>query len=734
MDMQKSGYPQGQLAAAFVTALTHEDAATRARADGRIRRWAQVLRAMASGAVTIGSRTPVAGLPAWVTPEVVRGGFATGTPAAAGPLRPHETRPGIPADRAALFAYHLTDAGQAELGALLDSGDYRLELPEQAALLTVAWLLRAGDRAGALSLLEEIGPYAGRLCFTPVPDPASGQDPAIVWRADAGEVGAALAGRRENPRVATMREALTVWNPYADELLTLWLDTRDDRGDVAAVFPPGWRERAEGLLERYRELAATHTRCGKHRRPKENLAILLAAAEDVVVGGELTPRARGMLRHVAASMLARRGVPGSPEHAALRERQAREARVPAHHVLARVVVARLAELDPQQGVRDVAALCVPVREAEAGVHDVPAGTPIPQSLRDVLSRARAGRIPELIEAGVVPSAEVLAQLVPQIAAGTSAAAYRDPALRALMAATYRAFRNRRSLLLVNLRSQVRLTELPWVRAVSPYREAGADTRRDAHATLRRLGELAIDGFPGTLLPNPLVRELAALDREAATGLPWVEELAADIFMGTFSPKFLRAARLAGELLNGSLYARYYDIDYPAVAAKGADFEWLCRSRTGAWRHTFSVAADGMLIEQGQILTTHNLATLVHAVGVTPAGDWAALARRAFTVVRRLTARLPGNPRPLPMIKDIAYAWRNVIFYLSCPGAGDPRPVVDEFHAALSTAPPAVRDRLTPAVTGLGYVAAGGRFTDETTAAGGRRLLGWTTTHHWLQDL
>lgn len=39
--------PEGQLAAAFVTALTHEDAATRARADERVRRWRQVLSGMA---------------------------------------------------------------------------------------------------------------------------------------------------------------------------------------------------------------------------------------------------------------------------------------------------------------------------------------------------------------------------------------------------------------------------------------------------------------------------------------------------------------------------------------------------------------------------------------------------------------------------------------------------------------------------------------------------------------
>jgi hypothetical protein len=487
----------------------------------------------------------VEGLPAWVTPEVVRGGFATFTPAAAGPLRPHEmelaARTGIRAERGAVFAWYLSEAGLAELGSLLEGGGYRVELPEQAALLTVAWLLRSGDRARALGLLDEIGAYGEQLCFAPVPDPAAGRDSSVVWREPAGEVGDALQRRRENERVEAMREALMVWNPLADELLDLWLVTWDDDGRIAGVFPPGWRERAAELMARYRRLAALHTRCGKHRHPKENLAILRTAVQETLAGRQLTPRARGLLGHSVEAMLARRGRPGSSEHAGLRAVQARVASMPGYHQLARVVVARLAAHDPDAGIADVDAVCVPVIAEEAAAHAVPAGTAIPEPIRRVVHRATAGTVAELIGAGVVPSAEVLAELVPQIAATTSAAAYRDPALRTLVAATYRAFRRRRSLLLVDLQHQVRLSELPWVRALDPYRQASPDSRLEARETLRRLGELALDGFPATLLPNPLVRELAALGREAGEDLPWVEELAADIFMGRFSVKYLHAA-------------------------------------------------------------------------------------------------------------------------------------------------------------------------------------------------
>jgi hypothetical protein len=41
--------------------------------------------------------------------------------------------------------------------------------------------------------------------------------------------------------------------------------------------------------------------------------------------------------------------------------------------------------------------------------------------------------------------------------------------------------------------------------------------------------------------------------------PLVEEVAADIFMGTFTEKWARAAAVASNSLDGTLYARYYDL-------------------------------------------------------------------------------------------------------------------------------------------------------------------------------
>ncbi|MER6472854.1 hypothetical protein [Streptomyces collinus] len=750
------GYAAGQLAAAFRTAVAHPDPQTRRRGAERGRRWRAVLDGMANGLLTIGSRTPVAGLPAWVTPEVVRGGFATGEPSAGGPLLDHEIatarRVGVPENRRALFAHFLTEDGLAHLHGLLDSGHYEVTVPEEAALLTVAWLVRAGESDAALDLVEELAPFADRLRFGPRPADRPAPSPGAVHRSTVAEAHAALAARRPSTAVETQREALAVWQPFGDELLAHWLEVTDPQGRVRLPGPADlWHERSGALLHRYRDLARRHTYCTKHLRPKENLAILRGALEETVATGELAPRRLGLLRHAVSAMVRKRGLPGSAEHTALRRRQAAHAALPSHHALAGVVLGRLSGLPRDGGIDEPEPLLAPVSEREAGETGVPAGAVVPAAVRRPVEAALSAPVGTLVERGVVPSAEVLAELVPQVVAATTAEAHRDPALRSLAAAHYRAFRNRRSLLLLNLQRQVRIEELPWVRAVGAGR-SGSGAEEAAAEALRELGGLAVRAFPGTILPNPLVRELAVLARQAELGAPLVEELAADIFMGTFTPKFLTAARVAAELLGGgSLYERYYAIDYAAVrnlavieaaesslrperARTSAGFAALCRQRAaqhapGTGRSGSWVAENGTVIEQAQILTTHNLATLAHRVRIDPGTGWDDLALRGFGTVCRLTGRVHRNPRPLGTIKDVAYAWRQIMFHLSLCSPDQQRRALERVAHACAQQPWHIAGRLAPALAGLRQVLSGGQADDGT----GRRLLGWSTGGHWLRE-
>ena len=61
-----------------------------ARAETKIARWRSVIAGMAEGSLSVGSRTPVSGTPAWVTLEVAHGGFATGRLLAEAPLDAQE--------------------------------------------------------------------------------------------------------------------------------------------------------------------------------------------------------------------------------------------------------------------------------------------------------------------------------------------------------------------------------------------------------------------------------------------------------------------------------------------------------------------------------------------------------------------------------------------------------------------------------------------------------------------
>ena len=154
---------------------------------------------------------------------------------------------------------------------------------------------------------------------------------------------------------------------------------------------------------------------------------------------------------------------------------------------------------------------------------------------------------------------------------------------------------------------------------------------DLVGVARRLATLAVEHFPGTLLPNPLVRELEVLLRLGGVELPLTEELAVDIFMGRFTPKFQRAAKVAANLLQGTLYERYHGLDLARVAAlpelvgrEVPAFDELCRRDAVPKR---SLADNGRIIERQQILTAGNLAVLT-GLGVEPRDGWGKLALRA----------------------------------------------------------------------------------------------------------
>ncbi|WIB75840.1 hypothetical protein DEJ28_09025 [Curtobacterium sp. MCPF17_002] len=635
--MSAPSYLWGQLSRAFT-----------AGSDRRIAKVLQAIAAIDGGGVTVGEPVPTKGMPAWVTPEVVHGGFATGMAAASGPLDDDEValaaeRNVIPT-RARLFAWALSDAGLTWLGKLLDSKAYRLDLPEHGVLLTVAYLLRTDRSDAAATLIDEVWPWADRLRYLPVP--LDEPEPAGVHVTTMRDALRRLEEKKLSPQVEAQRKSNTIWAPFTDTLVELWWETRDDAGTIGRVFTDDWFPRARALVDVYPVLAEEHTLTKKHARPGSTIQILLDATRNTIVGNR---NHVSRAREVVNDVVAKRGAPDSERLRILRRAQQEDAARPSHAALA----------------KDTADALKPYADTYT---DNPERllTGLPgehlEYVRRVVEQATHAPLPVLLRRGYVTSAEGLADLAPQLAADTIADRFDDDTAGALAGRVFQAFRNRRSVLLLNYQKQVDVSALPWFTALEG---CGTRTGRAPSAEqAAHLTELALQHFPGTVLPNSFLRVLAELYKQADLPIPVTYELAADIFMGGFSAAFVEAGRIAGEYVETGLYGRYYSLGETPKTQDQFNDEAHRRAGVTAFTRWGSVAVAGSIIEQGQVLTTHNLAAVVHA-GSTIDWEAAAIAAWRRTVLPELYAA--QQPRSLRHRKNAAYAWRQILFYLTIAG-------------------------------------------------------------------
>jgi hypothetical protein len=448
--------------------------------------------------------------------------------------------------------------------------------------------------------------------------------------------------------------------------------------------------------------------------------------------------------------VARWGPPGSAAREDLRAEQRRHAERPTNATLASSVIQRLASLPDGAGIPDLDPVVAPV---SLGGSEVVA---LPATLVRKVERALEAPIEELVERRIVPSSEVLARVLPQISSHVAAATFDDDELRDLFARTYAAFRRRRSLLLLDLQSQVTIGELPWVRALEPFRTTTSSTRLAALDTLQQVTLLAYTSYPQAILPNPLLTEMRALGRQAEVELTLVEEVAADIFMGAFTAKWRDAAAVAASELEGSLYARYYSLPaaHTWLSKRGGsgnlldraherlgkrvadDFAGLCGKRAreavtgdGSW-----VAQNGSVIEQSQILTTQNLAPVVAALDLEARLEPRSveLATRTFRwIVRQQNTRWNHWRAELQMMKNTAYAWRQAVYFLSLVDLDGQRTAGTALREIADEHPGPWRGRFEQVIVGLDAAIDGSTFDGLGRLDGGRRFLGWSVGPHWL---
>lgn len=784
--MANPGYAGWQLAKALQTAGTHADPTVRERAEKKARQWTSVLEGMMSGRLNIGTRQPVQDQPVWATPEVVTGGFATGQLLAAGSLQEHEEAllrripniPGLP-ERQILNAYFLSEGGLAELWQQLQSGFYEIGVPEEGALLVVAWLVAHQQSDAARELLEILAPYFAELRFYPRPSERAQQVENRVYLENVGVVRERVREVHPQRRVLTQREAIQVWIPLYDRMVRLFLETVE--GDLPGIrpgvdgawrvsgaskfsvtggwpcrkFPADWQARAFGILAEHDRLRATPALCGRPERKRDSFAQLSGYLRRCAEApASLTGRDVGMIRLILARSVTKRGAPGSEIFEKLRAHQKQQAGGVAFHEIASLIEQRLAAYPAEEGLEDVRDVLAPITMQEAGRAPVPQGTPIPESFCRKVFRCFLDTVEALVERGVITSAEVLARVAPQFTSGLRAAEFTDETLCRLYAAIYRAFRRRRSLLLLHLERQVRIEELPWIAKVEPFRSRGVSAEERSRRALKEMALTTFRAFPQTLVPNKLLQEMRAMAQGAAMKLPLLEELAADIFMDDFSPKYTEVAKAAASQLEGSLYARYYDLNEAAVqslpdAVSDRAWRWrwnsrpqknplvdLCITRAGvSLEMGWDVARNGMIIEQAQILTTHNLATLFQAFDLADAlrEELFAMAQKCFRwICQRQQMKTDEWHAVLIMVKNTAYAWRQMIFYLSQLPASEVEHFLVWAAEFLNEQSEDFRTQFSSALLGLTRAQRGQPVENQDeTETGGRRFLGWTKKRPWM---
>jgi hypothetical protein len=98
------------------------------------------------------------------------------------------------------------------------------------------------------------------------------------------------------------------------------------------------------------------------------------------------------------------------------------------------------------------------------------------------------------------------------------------------------------------------------------------------------------------------------------------------------------------------------------------------------------------------------------------------------VVGRLQEATTGDWQVrLRTVKNAAYAWRQMVFFLALLSGEEVRSCLQSAGWLLDEQPEAFRNRFRPALEGLARAAQGLPITGGTN----RRFLGWATGAHWL---
>ena len=134
----------------------------------------------------------------------------------------------------------------------------------------------------------------------------------------------------------------------------------------------------------------------------------------------------------------------------------------------------------------------------------------------------------------------------------------------------------------------------------------------------------------------------------------------------------------------------------------------------------------MIIEQQQIITTHNMAQIFEAIDLQTSELKPCLPEMARHCFTQACSMLQAQELKLRHIKNAAYAWRHMVFYLSWLSVAEVDTFLDWAADQLATLKESrnTQHYLLPALRGLGLVAMGQSLHLNTQPREPRPFLGW----------
>ena len=270
-------------------------------------------------------------------------------------------------------------------------------------------------------------------------------------------------------------------------------------------------------------------------------------------------------------------------------------------------------------------------------------------------------IEELRDFGYIPSSEVFVELAQPMEAFLQTIDFDfkeditvEEHLKFLL---YKSFKNMRSLLLLNLESQLKINEIPQYNVLCKV------YKRDKSSNSLILSKLLLsyytEWFPGDIMPNRVVKMFYNLLKSEDKNLGLCEEIACDIFQRRFGEKYDTSLNIAKKNMINTLYSEYFELDTMYKNPQNlTNLSLTLKEKyygNGDFRWTNS---NGQQIHASMVLTTHNLTQLDRFI------DNLDVLKVLRNITYKLLSLLGNNTIQSLECSQIGHCWRNFMYYAS----------------------------------------------------------------------